>query len=193
MDKTTSVDSVFKNRFSNLLEEKGLNQKEAAEKIGITRQAVNLYVSGKRTPDINTIYKICDYFHISSDYLLGLSDVQSVNIDIKAISEKTGLSDYSIEILEEYYLEAGTDQLIRTLNFLLENVPRFKINYFSEEEFKNIFEISKKDDLTKEEKTIFKNFKEKLIAGEEWEKSHFDLLSSIDKYLTRIIHQTMFT
>ncbi len=118
MDNSTTVDSVFQKRFSNLMKERGITQAEASEGIGITRQAISLYATGKRTPDINSLYRICDYFKVSADYFLGLSGVRSFDINDKAISEKLGLNDRSIKILEGYqkYLPGF---LIPTVNLLL--------------------------------------------------------------------------
>ena len=99
MDNSTTVDSIFQERFSNLIKERGITQAEASDGIGVTRQAISLYATGKRTPDINSLYRIADFFRVSADYLLGLSDVKSFDAEEKAISEKTGLSESSIEKL----------------------------------------------------------------------------------------------
>lgn len=102
MDNSTMVDSVFQERFSNLMKERGITQAEASDGIGVTRQAISLYATGKRTPDINSLYRICDFFKVSADYFLGLSDVRSKDLDIKSISKKTGLNEDSIKMITAF-------------------------------------------------------------------------------------------
>ncbi len=65
---------VFRNRLKQLREQRGLSQKDLADFLGMTRQAVAYYESGKREPNINTIIKLADYFSVSADYLLGRVD-----------------------------------------------------------------------------------------------------------------------
>ncbi|MDI3537685.1 MAG: hypothetical protein PWP30_2167 [Eubacteriaceae bacterium] len=92
--------NVFKDRLKELIENSKYNQREVAEEIGISKQTISFYVNGKRLPDIDTVYKLCKFFKISSDYLLGLSDIKSMDIDIKEMSKETGLNDDSIERLK---------------------------------------------------------------------------------------------
>lgn len=48
---------------------------------------------------IETLYKAAKLLNISADYLLGLSDVKSSNLDIKNAVELTGLSESSVHKL----------------------------------------------------------------------------------------------
>lgn len=102
MKEKTNVDITFEEKFNELIESNGFTQNEAAKGIGITRQAVSLYTTGQRTPDINTLYKICDFFKVSADYFIGITDQKTSNIDDKAIHEAIGLSDKAIEKLKRY-------------------------------------------------------------------------------------------
>lgn len=49
----------------------GMTQSELAVKLGISSSAVGMYEQGRREPDNSTILKLCSFFGISSDYLLG--------------------------------------------------------------------------------------------------------------------------
>ncbi|VUZ27411.1 helix-turn-helix domain-containing protein [Acetobacterium wieringae] len=97
--KFTGYDSVFATRLRELMSGNGTTQKDLAGVTGITRQAISQYMDGSVQPNIEKLYKICDFFEVSSDYLLGVSDVKSIDLDTKAISEKTGLSEKAVEIL----------------------------------------------------------------------------------------------
>lgn len=57
---------------------------------------------GKTTPTIEDIKIISKEFNISSDYLLGISDVQSTDTDVKMICEYTGLNEETIKRINEF-------------------------------------------------------------------------------------------
>lgn len=58
--------TIAKNRKS-----KKLNQREFAAIIGISNTTLSLYERGERTPDIETLLKISEYFKLSLDELCG--------------------------------------------------------------------------------------------------------------------------
>jgi len=57
-----------------LREEKGLSQKQLANEMGIRQQTISQYELGVTEPDIATIKKLCKFFDVSSDYLLGIEE-----------------------------------------------------------------------------------------------------------------------
>lgn len=63
-------------RLKKVLDERGMMQKELAEKIGITEMAVSRYVHGGRIISVPILVDICRTLNISADYLLGLSEVE---------------------------------------------------------------------------------------------------------------------
>lgn len=48
--------------------------KDAASSVGLTLMAYAHYEYGDRQPTIETIVKLCDFYDVSADYLLGRSD-----------------------------------------------------------------------------------------------------------------------
>ena len=64
----------FTERFNELLKQCGKTQVEIAKSINVTKQCVNDYKTGKSVPSLETLYALCKYLDVSSDYLLGLSD-----------------------------------------------------------------------------------------------------------------------
>lgn len=88
---------IFKNRLEGIKGE--LSVTDFAEKLGLSRQTTGFYLNGNRIPDILTLRQICEECNVSADYLLGLSDVKSSNLDVKAAVELTGLSEASIQYL----------------------------------------------------------------------------------------------
>lgn len=65
---------IFAGRIRGLRVEQGLGVRELAAKIGISHTAISLYENRKRTPDIVTCKKFADFFGVSGDYLIGLSN-----------------------------------------------------------------------------------------------------------------------
>lgn len=64
-------------RLRKLRENKGITQKELGKAIAIGNVTLSQYESNTRTPDIDTLMKIANYFGVTTDYLLGKSDETS--------------------------------------------------------------------------------------------------------------------
>lgn len=54
--------------------EKGLSQREVSSALGMTRNAFTNYENGYREPSLENLKKICQFFDVSADFLLGLKD-----------------------------------------------------------------------------------------------------------------------
>jgi len=74
---------------------------------GISISTISLYLSGKRKPIIDNIIKLSKYFHVSSDYLLGLVDKPNakgeVPMDYHELKEKAQLLETLQEEIEILY------------------------------------------------------------------------------------------
>ncbi|NLD50486.1 MAG: helix-turn-helix transcriptional regulator, partial [Clostridiaceae bacterium] len=69
----------FASMLKQLREQNRLSQKDIADYLGITRQAVASYELAKREPDYDVLKKLADYFGVSVDYLLGRANCRDVN------------------------------------------------------------------------------------------------------------------
>ena len=96
---------IFANRLKELREKIGLNQKECAEKLNISRGSISFYENGERLPDIETIYNMATFFDVSADYLVGLTDVKTADTNIKAICDYTGVSQNVIDRMHGFFVE----------------------------------------------------------------------------------------
>lgn len=54
--------------------EKGLTQKQLANEIGNAQSAIVYWETNKQEPTISALKKLCKYFGVSADYLIGLED-----------------------------------------------------------------------------------------------------------------------
>jgi len=70
---------AFASILKSLRDERNLSQKDIADYLGITRQAVAAYEVGKREPDYEVLQKLADFFNVSIDYLLGRVNCREVN------------------------------------------------------------------------------------------------------------------
>lgn len=50
---------------------RGLSQQQLADIITTSQQSINKYENHNVEPDISTLIKFADYFHVSVDYLIG--------------------------------------------------------------------------------------------------------------------------
>ena len=65
------INPDFSRVLSLLRQEKGVSQRKAASELGISQALLSHYENGIREPGLNFVTKACDYYHVSSDYLLG--------------------------------------------------------------------------------------------------------------------------
>lgn len=72
---------------------------EFAKKIGVSRQTLGFWLNNKRTPDMDGLIKVSKALNMSIDYLVGISDSNSMDIDIQAVTRCTGLSEKAIKAI----------------------------------------------------------------------------------------------
>lgn len=82
--------------------ERKLTQNDLAELMNCNRQKIADLERGKSTPSANDLILLSKIFNVSADYLLGITDVQTKDKDVKFICDYTGLSERAIEVLSIY-------------------------------------------------------------------------------------------
>lgn len=55
--------------------QKGMSQARLGEMLSVSQDTISLWKTGKSLPDIETLVRICAIFDVTSDYLLGLSQI----------------------------------------------------------------------------------------------------------------------
>ncbi len=78
----------FKERLVKLRKELNLTQEDFAQKIGYTRTAISAWEIGRNEPSNSDTVKIADFFGVSTDYLLGKSDVRNNTSNIDESDKK---------------------------------------------------------------------------------------------------------
>ncbi len=57
---------------------KGYSQLKVAMDLSISREALSYYERGKRSPDLNMLIKLSEYFNVSIDYLIRGKEFKSL-------------------------------------------------------------------------------------------------------------------
>ena len=65
------LNAEFSRTLSLLRQEKGVSQRTAAGALGISQALLSHYENGIREPGLAFVAKVCDYYQVSADYLLG--------------------------------------------------------------------------------------------------------------------------
>ncbi|WP_270387127.1 helix-turn-helix domain-containing protein [Megamonas funiformis] len=78
---------------------KGLSQLAFAKILGISQQTIGSWETGRTSPDLETLIKIASFFNVSTDYLLGVTDVPTKN---NVQSNLIKLSDEELQLIKKY-------------------------------------------------------------------------------------------
>lgn len=66
----------FKYRLRDLREKEGISGAKLGEKLGVGKSTVSMWENGKNYPTAAMLQKIAKYFNVSTDYLLGKTDIK---------------------------------------------------------------------------------------------------------------------
>ena len=91
-------------KLKSLRVEKNLTQKQIADRVGVAISAISSYESGARYPSYDVLIRLAYIYHVSTDFLLGITSTRHIDI--------TGLSDGEIEIVSQLV------DVLRTKNHL---------------------------------------------------------------------------
>lgn len=130
---STKTSKIFADRLSDLIEEKrqeDIDYRQISDKTEIPTGSLSNYANDKQQPNITRLAAIAKYFGVSTDWLLGLSDVRTPDIKTQAICNYTGLSEHAVfELFTKNSMGLGTGLsiILETPNaaFLLHALERY--------------------------------------------------------------------
>ena len=67
-------------RIAALREREGISQANLARQLDVTRAAVNAWEMGLSSPNAKSLVDLSGYFHVSVDYLIGISEDETVSL-----------------------------------------------------------------------------------------------------------------
>ena len=68
---------LFEDRLKALRQDNDITQNELAEILHVTRQSISNWENHKSEPNNELLIMLADFFNISTDYLLGRTNVQA--------------------------------------------------------------------------------------------------------------------
>ncbi|MDR1688314.1 MAG: helix-turn-helix domain-containing protein [Clostridiales bacterium] len=77
-------------------------QDDLADMLGVTKNTFRQWTNGNATPTIEKLIKLAKYFNVTTDFLLGLTDISSRNSTVQDFVNYSGLDEKTIEVLGLY-------------------------------------------------------------------------------------------
>lgn len=74
-------------RLIEAIENFNLRQKDIADILGITQQFYSLWENGSKIIPLKHLNNLCNYYNLSMDYVIGLSNIKYYNITNKEIDK----------------------------------------------------------------------------------------------------------
>ena len=121
---------MFKDKLKHLRESAGFTQKELAERIYVSRSAINKWELGNGIPSDVNLDAICKLFNVSEEWLLDRNDLKIIAEKIeKLLSQKE--KDYILE----YYSEFNNEECGKWNTSLKAKWYDYKTTEYFEENF----------------------------------------------------------
>lgn len=84
-------------RLRVLRQEQNISMKQLGDIVGVAESTISLYETEKRKVDTDMLIKFANYFNVSTDYLLGVSDERNSSLD----SDNIGYDDFTYAMHNE--------------------------------------------------------------------------------------------
>lgn len=127
------------NRIATERKRLDLTQEELAEKLNISQKSISKYETGARKPSFETLTEMAKLFNVSTDYLLGLTDIKNED---SHPSDKLGLSTNRLKQL----IEELDDSIDLGINFVSSatRIPKLDLEqYLSGNKIPSVYEVCK--------------------------------------------------
>lgn len=179
---------MFKERFKQLRETKGLTQSQLATELEIGRASISNYELGTRTPDIDILVRIATYFGVSTDYLTGMSSFKTIDENTK-FKKNSNLFDEILIDLNEVNKKDTFNFIKKLLSCINNNYlydPKLYMDFFTANEYLiELFELMHKFIDSQEETSLSKYTLNKKITTLPYPESKDinELLTDINERL----------
>jgi len=101
---------IWAKRIDEYLRDKKITQFELAKISGVSQATITGWLRDNVEPKVTGITNIANALDVSTDYLLGRTNIKSPEPDVQAACKLTGLSDKSISILKCWQIKAKEKQ-----------------------------------------------------------------------------------
>ena len=127
-EKKVKENTVVLYRLQRLIDGEQSRQ-TIADKIGCDVSLITKHYNGNKIVTIDSLKKYAEYFNVSTDYLLGLSEAKTTDKDLQFICDYTGLNENTIT----YFHNQLTYENRFILIYKEINKARFEANLLDEE------------------------------------------------------------
>ena len=174
-EEKPSKDAKIGKRIDYIRRKRGLSQTELGKAVGVTKKTIIEYEDKNKVP-LNKIKKLALALDVTTDYLLGVSDIETIDENMEIVHKTTGLSNNAIKVLMElheqdntlYSIDKNYKRLIDTISYLIEQEKSFPISSFSSSSLL--------------ENTLEEAEKQYNEQEREWDKRHSYILSTIHNF-----------
>lgn len=126
-----------KSKVEKEIEELGLTKKDVAKKMEMSEQSFSRMISEKTdNPRLDNVLELSKILNVSIDYLLDLTDEKEVNIEVKEMSNKLGISIKAIQNL--LWIKNNVEYGAFPIDDLLASPCIYSINSI----FKDLYEVN---------------------------------------------------
>ncbi|MDT3417199.1 transcriptional regulator with XRE-family HTH domain [Brevibacillus aydinogluensis] len=94
---------MFGQRLRLLRKMKKMTQQELADYLQVAKTTISSYEKGVNEPSHETLMKLADLFEVSTDFLLGRTDIKERHRESSPLMNRLMLSEEQIEKIEELY------------------------------------------------------------------------------------------
>lgn len=187
-EKKVKENTVVLYRLQRLIDGEQSRQ-TIADKIGCDVSLITKHYNGNKIVTIDSLKKYAEYFNVSTDYLLGLSEAKTTDKDLQFICDYTGLNENTIT----YFHNQLTYENRFILNYEEINKAMFEANLLDEEYTPQTFierygeiEYNETKEEIEEEIENCKNFYNNLLSSAFLEKvmSYSGRISALSEKLS---------
>lgn len=120
MDVPEKLSAPLTQRLNELI----TDSNELKDFLGCSIQAINQYKLGISRPSLENLCKIADFYNVSTDYLLGRTEIKTSDTDLKSACEFFGLTEESAKMVLAYknVFKTTKNTTIRGLAWLFNKV-----------------------------------------------------------------------
>lgn len=114
--------------------QKGLTQAELSKALQVSASSIGMYEQGRREPDNETLGRIANFFHVSTDYLLGRTDEpggaaglqKDTPLDSHLVMTSNVLGDSDTDDIQRRYsqLDEAGKAAVKNLISIFENAKK---------------------------------------------------------------------
>jgi transcriptional regulator with XRE-family HTH domain len=102
-----------------------LTQEELGKKCGVTKYTISLYESNKSTPSDDIKKIMADYFCVTMDYLMGISNERGGNSSKHPITPKDKTNELKNYLIRVGYMKSYDDLDENQIDFIKDTIERY--------------------------------------------------------------------